>query len=49
MDAIYSGLTDGYRRQLRVSELVYAAAEQFPEQLPDRAAIAAERELLQKE
>jgi thioesterase DpgC len=49
MDAIYSGLTDGYRRQLRVSELVYAAAEQFPEQLPDRAAIAAERELLQKD
>jgi thioesterase DpgC len=49
MDAIYAGLTDGYRRQLRVSELVYAAAEQFPEQLPGRAAIAAERELLQKD
>ena len=49
MDAIYAGLTDGYRRQLRVSELVYAAAEQFPEQLPSRAAIDEERELLQKD
>ena len=49
MDAIYAGLTDGYRTQLRVSELVYAAAEQFPEQLPSRAAIDEERELLQKD
>jgi thioesterase DpgC len=49
MDTIYAGLTDGYRKQLRVSELVYAAAEQFPEQLPSRAAIDAERELLQKD
>jgi thioesterase DpgC len=49
MDSIYAGLTDGYRRQLRVSDLVYAAAEQFPEQLPSRADIAAERELLQKD
>ena len=49
MDSIYGGLTDGYRRQLRVSQLVYAAAEQFPEQLPSRADIAAERELLQKD
>jgi (3,5-dihydroxyphenyl)acetyl-CoA 1,2-dioxygenase len=49
MDSIYAGLTDGYRKQLRVSELVYAAAEEFPEQLPSRAAIAEERELLQKD
>jgi thioesterase DpgC len=49
MDAIYAGLTGGYRRQLRVSELVYAAAEQFPEQLPSRAAIDEERGLLQKD
>ena len=46
---IYAELTDGYREQPRVSELVYAAAERFPEQLPSRAAIDAERELLQKD
>ena len=49
MDAIYAELTDGYREQPRVSDLVYAAAERFPEQLPSRAAIEAERELLQKD
>jgi thioesterase DpgC len=49
MGSIYGDLTDGYRKQLRVSELVYAAAERFPEQLPTRAAIDAERELLQKD
>jgi thioesterase DpgC len=49
MDSIYAGLTDGYRRRPRIAELVYAAAEQFPGHLPSRAAIAAERELLQKE
>ena len=48
MESIYAGLTDGFRRQMRISELVYSAAEQFPEHLPSRAAIAAERELLQK-
>ena len=48
-DAIYAELTDGYREQPRVSDLVYAAAERFPEQLPSRAAIEAERELLQKD
>jgi (3,5-dihydroxyphenyl)acetyl-CoA 1,2-dioxygenase len=47
--AIYDDLTDGLSAQLRVSELVYAAAERFPDQLPTRAAIAAERELPQKE
>ena len=49
MDAIYGELTDEYRTQPRVSDLVYAAAERFPEQLPSRAAIEAERELLQKD
>jgi thioesterase DpgC len=47
--SIYSDLTDGLAAQPRVSELVYAAAERFPEQLPTRAAIDAERELLQKD
>ena len=49
MEAIYGELTDGFREQLRISELVYAAAERFPEHLPSRAAIDAERELLQKD
>ena len=49
IESIYSDLTDGLRSLLRVSELVYAAAERFPEQLPTRAAIAAERELAQKD
>jgi thioesterase DpgC len=48
MESIYAGLTDGFRRQMRISELVYSAAEQFPEHLPSRTAIGAERELLQK-
>jgi len=48
MESIYADLTDGFSSGLRVSELVYAAAERFPEHLPSRAAIAAERELLQK-
>jgi thioesterase DpgC len=49
MESIYAGLTDGFRGQPRISELVYAAAELFPQHLPSRAAIAAERELLQKD
>jgi thioesterase DpgC len=49
MESIYADLTDGFRKQLRISELVYSAAERFPEHLPSRAAIAAERELLQKD
>ena len=49
MEAIYGELTDGFERQLRISELVYAAAELFPGHLPDRAAIAGERERLQKD
>jgi (3,5-dihydroxyphenyl)acetyl-CoA 1,2-dioxygenase len=49
IEGIYAELTDGLRRSLRMSELVYAAAERRPELLPSRAAIDAERELPQKE
>ena len=49
IESIYAELTDGWRRQLRVSELVYAAAERFPGLLPTRAAIDAERQLCQKD
>jgi thioesterase DpgC len=47
--AMYEELTDGLERSLRVSELVYAAAERFPGLLPTRAEIDAERELAQKD
>jgi (3,5-dihydroxyphenyl)acetyl-CoA 1,2-dioxygenase len=47
--SIYEELTDGLRRQLRVAELVYAAAEAYPGLLPTRADIDAERELPQKD
>ncbi len=46
---IYDELTDGRSRHLRVSELLYAAAERFPGVVPSRAAIDAERQLLQKD
>lgn len=49
MESIYADLTDGFCRQLRIAELVYSAAERFPEHLPSRAAIDAEREHLQKD
>jgi thioesterase DpgC len=49
IESIYAELTDGFRKQLRISELVYAAAEMFPGHLPGRAEIAAERERLQKD
>ena len=49
VEAIYDELTDGRTRSLRMSELVYAAAERYPDLLPSRAAIDAERELLQKD
>jgi thioesterase DpgC len=48
-EGIYDELTDGRTRSLRMSELVYAAAERHPDLLPTRAAIDAERELLQKD
>jgi (3,5-dihydroxyphenyl)acetyl-CoA 1,2-dioxygenase len=47
--AIYEELTDGFERQLRISELVYAAAERYPGRLPSRAAIDEERTHLQKD
>jgi (3,5-dihydroxyphenyl)acetyl-CoA 1,2-dioxygenase len=49
VESIYADLTDGLRRSLRVSELVYSAAERFPGLLPTRAAIDAERGLCQKD
>jgi thioesterase DpgC len=49
VEAIYDELTDGRTRALRMAELVYAAAERHPDLLPSRAAIDAERELLQKD
>jgi (3,5-dihydroxyphenyl)acetyl-CoA 1,2-dioxygenase len=48
VEAVYDELTDGRTRSLRMAELVYAAAERHPDLLPGRAAIDAERELLQK-
>ena len=48
-EAIYDEITDGCTRSLRMAELVYAAAERHPDLLPTRAAIDAERELLQKD
>ncbi len=47
IDSIYDELTDGLRLNLRVSDLVYAAAERYPGLVPTRAAIDAERELPQ--
>jgi thioesterase DpgC len=49
VEAIYDELTDGRTRSLRMAELVYAGAGRHPELLPTRAAIDAERELLQKD
>jgi (3,5-dihydroxyphenyl)acetyl-CoA 1,2-dioxygenase len=49
IESIYADLTDGWRRPLRVSELVYAAASRFPDLLPSRAAIDAERQQCQKD
>jgi (3,5-dihydroxyphenyl)acetyl-CoA 1,2-dioxygenase len=49
IEGIYEELTDGFGRSLRMAELVYAAAERWPDLVPSRAAIDAERELPQKE
>jgi (3,5-dihydroxyphenyl)acetyl-CoA 1,2-dioxygenase len=46
---IYEQLTDGLARHLRLTELVYAAAQQFPGLVPTRLEIDAERRLPQKE
>jgi thioesterase DpgC len=47
--SIYDTITDGRQRAVRVSELVYAAAERFPGLVPTRAAIDEERQLPQKD
>jgi len=44
IESIYDELTDGLHRPLRVSELVYAAGERYPNLVPTRAAIEAERQ-----
>jgi thioesterase DpgC len=49
IEPVYEELTDGLRRPLRISELVCEGAERFPDLLPSRAAIDAERELPQKD
>ncbi len=46
---LYGTLTNDFERALRVSELVYEAAERFPGQLPTRAEINAERTRIQKD
>jgi (3,5-dihydroxyphenyl)acetyl-CoA 1,2-dioxygenase len=43
--AMYADVTARHTRPLRVSEVVYSAAERFPGLLPTRAQIAAERAL----
>jgi thioesterase DpgC len=49
VEEIYEEVTEGLARPLRMADLVYAAAERHPDLLPSRAAIDAERELLQKD
>jgi len=46
-DEVYEVLTGGYREEIRVEELVFAAADRFPGLLPSAPEIAAERELKQ--
>lgn len=48
-DEVYATLTNDYREEIRVEELVFAAADHFPGLLPSAAQIAAERELKQSE
>jgi len=43
--AIYADVTANHTRSLRVSEVVYSAAERFPGLLPTRAQLVAERAL----
>jgi thioesterase DpgC len=49
VESVYDALTDGGRLLLRVSELVYAAADRYPGLLPTRAEIDTERERPQKD
>ena len=46
-DEVYETLTNEYREEIRVEELVFAAADRFPGLLPNAQQIAAERELKQ--
>jgi thioesterase DpgC len=48
-EPLYAALTDGYRRFVRVDELVAAAAERFPGLVPTGAALARERQLSLKD
>jgi (3,5-dihydroxyphenyl)acetyl-CoA 1,2-dioxygenase len=48
-DEVYEALTNDYREEIRVEELVFAAADHFPGLLPSAQQIAAERELKQSE
>jgi thioesterase DpgC len=45
---MYLAITEDYALPLRVSDLVYAAAERFPGLLPTRSQIAAERSLMRQ-
>ena len=49
VEPLYADLTHDYTRLLRVDALVFAAAERYPGLVPGRAAIEAERALLQKD
>ncbi len=49
VEAVYEALTGGYRETIRVEELVFRAAEQYPGLLPTREQIAAERQLKQSQ
>ncbi|HVD02278.1 MAG TPA: enoyl-CoA hydratase/isomerase family protein [Candidatus Dormibacteraeota bacterium] len=48
-EAVYEALTDGYRKEVRVEQLVFLAAERFPGLVPTRAEMEAERQLRQAE
>jgi thioesterase DpgC len=49
VEGVYDQLTDGRTRQVRLGDLVLAAAERFPGLVPDRAAMERERTLIQSE
>src|SRR5262249_27174845 len=49
VESIYQQLTDGLVRPLRLTELVYAAADRYPGLVPSRAEIDAESRLAQKD
>ena len=49
VEAVYEALTGGYRETIRVEELVFRAAEEYPGLLPTREQIAAERHLKQSQ